>query len=427
MRDDALQQFNELFGPEFGHGKALGLERLREALKALGSPQDHLPPTLHIAGTNGKGSTLAFMGAIAQAAGLVVHAFTKPHLFLVRERFLIANALADDADLIKAAKQVAKATSALTHFDAQVASAFILFSQTPADVVLLETGMGGRDDSTNVIASPALTLISAIGHDHQDALGGSIEAIAAHKAGIIKSGVPCIVGRQTYEVASRVIEAQAEAVGAPLFRHGVEWDVYASGGRLVVQTQTRVLDLPLPALHGAHQIENAGLACAALLTWREFSDDAFAAGLAKARWPGRLQPLTRGPLSARVRTLGGEMWVDGAHNPEAAAALSKALAKMRAERGGENIAIVGLRERKDASRFVHEIARGVDRVIAIPLAEPHYDPGALSKLAEAEGVKAQTAASLAEAVEAAASARQPRVLICGSFLLAAEALALEEA
>jgi len=422
------RRFEELFGPEFGHGKPFDLNLLRAALEALGSPQLALPPVIHVAGTNGKGSTIAFMSAIAEAAGLKVHAFTKPHLFQLNERFVVSNRFADDRALLEAAQDVARVAPNLTQFDAQVAAALLLFREHQAALALIETGMGGRDDSTNVIATPAVSVITPIGLDHQDALGATLAEIAAHKAGILKPGAPAIIARQTPE-AMAVIEAHAEAIGASLFRCGVEWDAYASHGRLVVQTETRALDLPLPALQGRHQIDNAGLACAALLNSGavEIEDSAFAAGVETASWPARLQPLTRGPFSAPIRAIGGEVWVDAGHNADAAAALARALNDMKARRGGETTVIVGLRKRKDAATFIGAIVRGADRIIAVPLSDDHIAPHAIASLAHQLYKHARTAASLSEAMQNAAQLPAPRVLICGSFLLAAEALAAESA
>jgi len=418
-----------LFGPEFGHGKPFARAPLLKALEALGAPQANLgKPVIHVAGTNGKGSTIAFMRAIAEAAGLRVHAFTKPHLRQLSERFVLAGAAASDEKLIETAERVHAAGPDLTQFDAQVAAAFLLFEETPADIVLLETGMGGRDDSTNVVPWPALTVITPVALDHQDALGASLGEIAAHKAGILKRNSPAIIARQD-EPARVVIEDYAESVGAPLYRQGAEWDAYASHGRLVVQTENRALDLPLPALFGAHQIDNAGVACAAFLApWRySFNDDEFAAGIVNARWPGRLQPLTRGPLSAPIRARGGEVWVDGGHNTHAAYALARALKDMKAQRGGSNVAIVGLRKRKNALSFIAALAQGVSHVIAVPLSEDYVSVHEIAKYGYDVGLEVDTATSLEAAMQNAAQLPAPRVLICGSFLLAAEALAAESA
>lgn len=423
----SARAFNALFGPEFGHGKCFDLAALGDVLERLGAPQANLgAPVFHVAGTNGKGSVIAFMRAIAEASGLRVHAFTKPHLFALRERFVVAGNIANDDALIAAAERVAAISTEITQFDAQVAVALMLFDETPADLVLLETGMGGRDDSTNVVAWPAASIITPIGLDHQDILGATLSEIAAHKSGILKRHSPAIVARQAPEAMS-VIEDAARRVGVPLFRCGVEWDAYASNGRLVVQTETRALDLPLPALIGAHQIENAGLACAAFLapTRHTISDDAFAAGIASARWPARLQALTRGALSAPIRAMGGEVWVDGGHNAHAAEALARELKSMKERRGGANVAIVGLRARKDAEAFVVGLAPSVDHIITVPLSENHLSPEALAALASKAGASARAASSLGDAMQIAAQFPAPRILICGSFLLAAEALAGE--
>lgn len=428
MDDPVQRRFVELFGPEFGHGKAFDLNLLRDALEALGSPQRALPPVIHVAGTNGKGSTIAFMSAIAEAAGRKVHAFTKPHLFQLNERFVVSSRFADDRALFEAAEDVARVAPALTQFDAQVATAFLLFREHQASLAFVETGMGGRDDSTNVVEAPAASVITPIGLDHQDALGEALAEIAAHKAGILKAGAPAIVARQAPE-AMEVIEERAESVGAPLFRCGVEWDAYASHGRLVVHTETRALDLPLPALQGRHQIDNAGLACAALLyaNAAEINDAAFAAGVENAAWPARLQPLTRGPFSAPIRTIGGEVWIDTGHNAHAAQALSRALEQMKMRRGGTNIAIVGLRKRKDALAFIAAIAAGAEHIIAVPLADDHVSVHEMAALGDKLGREVSTAPTLAAAMQNAAQLPAPRVLICGSFLLAAEALAAESA
>jgi dihydrofolate synthase/folylpolyglutamate synthase len=344
----------------------------------------------------------------------------------LRERFVVAGDVIGDDALIDAAERVAAVSTEITQFDAQIAVALQLFDETPADLVLLETGMGGRDDSTNLIPWPAAAIITPIGLDHQDALGATLADIAAHKAGILKRHSPAIIARQAAE-AMAAIEDAARRVGAPLFRCGVEWDVYASNGRLVVQTDARMLDLPLPSLVGAHQLENAGLACAAFLapTRHTIGDDAFAAGVSTARWSARLQPLTRGRLSAPIRAKGGEVWVDAGHNAHAAEALARALASMKARRGGTNVAIVGLRARKNAEAFARALAPGADHIIAIPLSEDHIAPETLAAFARSAGIAARSASSLAAALREATQFPAPRVLICGSFLLAAEALAGE--
>lgn len=423
MRDVVSDKFTELFGPEFGHGKAFDLAPLRAALAALGNPQDKVPPIIHVAGTNGKGSTIAFMRAIAEAAGLRVHAYTKPHLFKLNERFVVAGAPASDEALIAATECIAAISRNITHFDALIATAFLLFSETPADLVLLETGMGGRDDSTNVV-TPALSVITPIGLDHQDALGATLAEIAAHKAGIIKPNTPAIIARQEDE-AREIVEARATSAHAPLLQNGQDWDAYANAGRLIVQTETRALDLPLPTLAGAHQIENAGLACAALMLWRaDLPDDAFASGIANAAWPARLQPLTRGPFSASIRAIGGEVWVDGGHNAHALSALRNWAIAADAQRRAPLVVIFAARPRKNWAIALKWLAIKAERVIAVPMHDG-VDPQQIAKYINSEGTPSLAAPSLAAAMQNAAQLPAPRVLICGSFVLAAEALAAE--
>jgi dihydrofolate synthase/folylpolyglutamate synthase len=418
--DRAQQTFERLFGPEFGHGKAFDLARLKRALSALGDPQTKLPPVIHVAGTNGKGSTIAFMRAIAEAAGLAVHAFTKPHLLKLNERFVVAGGEVGDAALIDAAERVARVDAELTQFDAQVAAAFLLFSETPADLVLLETGMGGRDDSTNVIERPALSVITPVHLDHVEALGRTIPDIAVHKAGIIKPGAPAAVGLQIEDVHD-VLMARAAEVGAPYLRMRAEW---LPGEQIEVRGENRTLILPEPTLLcGPHQAWNAALAAFAMLHWRDFTDDVFAAGIRNARLPARLEQLTDGALSATVRAAGGEVWIDGGHNLEAARWLRYALDLMQEQRAMTNIAIVGMRARKDGQRFVEELSTGVARFIFVPLeGDACIPPEELAGYAHELNALADTAPSLEAAMQNAAQSSAPRVLVCGSFLLAAEAL-----
>lgn len=422
MNDRPLETFERLFGPEFGHGKLFDAGRMRAALNALGDPHKKLPPVIHIAGTNGKGSTLAFMRAIAEAAGLNVHTFTKPHLIALHERFLVAGAPAPDEALINAAERVSNTAPQLTQFEAQVAAALLLFSETPAGLCLIETGMGGRDDATNVFERPRACVLTPIDFDHQEFLGASIAEIAAHKAGILRPGAPAIVARQS-DQARQVIELYAERIGAPLCRCGVEWDAYPSAGRLVVQTESRVLDLPAPALHGAHQFDNAGLAVAALVyaAVADISDASFAQGIASARWPGRLQPLTRGPLAERALANGAELWIDGGHNVHAARALAAWLAAADRVRPGPSAVIIGMRARKDWRGFLAALAEAAPRIITVPIPEDPVDPGALASHARTLGLATESALTLDDALTRSRGA--VRILICGSLLLAGEALA----
>lgn len=421
VTDPAQNAFTSLFGPEFGHGKAFDLSKLRGALDKLGAPHRHLPPVIHVAGTNGKGSTIAFMRAITEAAGLRVHAFTKPHLFELSERFLVSGAPAATELLVETAQRIAGADATLTQFDAQVAAAFLMFSATPADLCLIETGLGGRDDSTNVIERPRACVLTPIGLDHQDVLGASLAEIAAHKAGILKSGAVAVVARQA-DAAAHVIEAAAQRIGASLFREGVEWDVVAQRGRLVVQTETRVFDLDPPVLEGPHQTGNAGLAVAALLAAdiAPLDDATMSAGLRNARWAGRLQPITRGALAAGAE--GAEVWVDGGHNAHAAQALVHALAAMDRKRPARTALVIGLRTRKDWRAFIDTLAASAAFIAAVPL-EDGVAPGELAQHARARGVEALEAQNVEQAVAQASGRGARRILVCGSLLLAAQALA----
>jgi dihydrofolate synthase/folylpolyglutamate synthase len=424
VNDNAHAEFTRLFGPEFGHGKSFDLARLRATLKVLGDPQDRLPPVIHVAGTNGKGSSIAFMRAIAEAAGLMVHAFTKPHLNQINERFVFAGREAEDEALIDMAECIAQIEPDLTQFDAQVATALALFADVPADLVLLETGMGGRDDSTNVIARPALTVLTPIALDHQEALGARLSDIAAHKVAILRPHVPCVIARQFLE-ARQTIEKHAEAIGAPLLWQGEAWDIYAQSGRMTLQMEDRALDLPTPALYGAHQIDNAGLAIAALLTWRpDFPEAAIAQGVQNTQWPGRLQPVRRGAL----KDLAGdaEVWIDGGHNAHAARALAAFLKQQDAKRPAETTIVLGMRARKDAKAFLEELKQTGAALYCVPLSEDGADPVQLAAAAAYLGIEAEASASLQDAITKARNSGASRILICGSLLLAGEALRLNQ-
>lgn len=422
MIDPGAKTFEQLFGPEFGHGKPFDLDRLRAALEALGSPQLKLPPIVHVAGTNGKGSTIAFMRSLAWGMNLKVHLFEKPHLFELRERFQVAPKIAAEQDaLIAVAEEIARVDSSLTHFDAQIAAAFLLFSRAPADIVLLEAGMGGRDDSTNVITNPAATVITPIGLDHVDVLGPTLADIARHKAGILKPGVPAIIARQAPEV-SEIIEGEAERVGAPLFRCGVEWDVFEQSGRLAFQGTDRLVEFSRPALPGRHQIDNAGLAIAALHAMNMLPDSLnreLSTALSNTFFLGRLSRVRGGKLSTRVEDEGGAVWVDVGHNAHAAAALAQWIEPTRAF-SGATVAIIGMRARKDVDAFLATLGPSLDKVITVPLSEAHVPPKELAERARKLGLNASAAPSLRHAMKEAARFPEPLVLICGSFLLAAD-------
>jgi dihydrofolate synthase/folylpolyglutamate synthase len=414
-------------GHEFDHTFSLELSRIEAALEALGRPQDRLAPVFHVAGTNGKGSVCAFLRAIMEGAGRRAHVFTSPHLIRPNERIRIAGKLVSDAQFIAALDKLAATGALVTYFEAITAAAFLLFAETPADAVILETGLGGRVDATNIFPKPAAAIITPIDMDHAHLLGDTLAKIAAEKAGILKAGVPAIIARQKPD-AMEVIEARARAIGAPLERCGVEWDCWVKNGRMLVQTEDRLLDLPLPLLVGPHQIDNAGLAVrAALLMQPALSDDEIGKGVASAQWPARMQLITQGPLAAQVRAAGGELWIDGGHNVHAGLALAATLAQLRARAPKPVIAVCGMLGTKDCAGFFGTIADQIDGVVTapIPSSRAALDPRDLAAIANAQGLRAIAASSLPEGLSLALKQSEaPRIIICGSLYLAGEALAL---
>ncbi|MFV0361303.1 bifunctional folylpolyglutamate synthase/dihydrofolate synthase, partial [Tropicimonas sp.] len=301
----------------------LSLGRTLRLLEALGRPQDRLPPVIHIAGTNGKGSTLAMLRAGLAAAGMRVHAYTSPHLVRFHERIVLAGEEIGEEPLCDALSRTLDRNGGapVTFFEATTCAAFDAFARVPADILLLEVGMGGRMDTTNVVDHPALTVITPVALDHQAFLGSTVAGIAGEKAGILKRGVPCIVGRQDDE-ATEVIEARAAALGVPLLACGQHWQVWEERGRLVFQDERGLLDLPLPSLSGPHQIDNAGMALAALRHLGH-GETACEASVTSARWPARMQRLRHGPLAESAPD--AELWLDGGHNAHAARAIAATL------------------------------------------------------------------------------------------------------
>lgn len=406
----------------------LSLDRMHRLLADLGDPQNGLPPVVHIAGTNGKGSTAAFLGAALAAAGLRVNAYTSPHLVRFAERYRIAGAIIADDDLRALLEEIddRNAGKAITAFEITTAAAFLAFSRTPADIAILETGLGGRYDATNVIARPAATIITPIGYDHMAFLGDTLAEIAGEKAAIQKSGVPSIVAAQ-HPDASRVVTAVADDVGAPLYRAGTEWHFTArpDGGGEYRRGQT-AWRLPAPSLPGSHQLGNAMLAaaCLEICGFPRVTPEAVRTGIAQARWPGRMQRLTGGPLVASLPD-GSELWVDAAHNPMGAAALADALAA-RARPGAPPLHLVcAMLDDKDAAGFLAPFAPVAAGLTAVPL---HGEPRAMSpriivEAAEAAGLPAASADSLAAALSRIAGTAHPaRVLITGSHILVGDAL-----
>ncbi len=391
----------------------LKLDRLVRLLGALGNPQTRLPPVIHVAGTNGKGSVCAFTRAMAEAAGLRVHVYTSPHLVKFNERIRLAGALVSDEALAGALDEIEAVNEGnqITVFEAITAAAFLLFSRVPADLCVLEVGLGGRFDATNVIR-PAACAITSISMDHQDFLGDTLGAIAAEKAGIIKPGIPVVVGAQQPE-ALAVIMAEAQAAQAPLLLRGRDWEVTPTPQGLRFQG----LELPPPALPGAHQAENAALAMLALrAAGFAFSPEVLAAGLRGVEWPARLQRL-HGALLAALPP-GSELWLDGAHNPGGAEALA---AQLRAW-GGDVTLILGMKQAKDVGEVMRILLPHAAQIFAV--AEPGQHLALpVEAIIAASGGRALPGPDVAGAL--AQITAPTRVLICGSLYLAGEVLKLE--
>jgi dihydrofolate synthase / folylpolyglutamate synthase len=412
----------------------LSLGRIERLLAALGHPEQKFPPVLHVAGTNGKGSFLAFARAIAEALGQRVHVYTSPHLLHFHERIVLAgphgSAPIAEELLVECLARAEQANDGelITLFEITTAAAFIAFAEVPADFLLLETGLGGRLDATNVVAKPRLTAITPISIDHVSFLGDTVTAIAGEKAGILKPGVTCVVGRQEQD-AFQVIEARAERIGAPLHVAGRDFDMYEQHGRLVFSTPTRLLDLPLPRLRGRHQIENAGTAIAAaeLLFGEALTARALEQGLTQAEWPARLERLAAGSLHAYVAD-GTEIWLDGGHNAAGGRVIAQALAELEERVSRPMHLVFGMMESKDAHAFIAPFKGLVERVYTVPIPdEPNaFGAEALAEIARAEGFDVVAATGVPDALLKShdALAGPARVLICGSLYLAGHVLKL---
>lgn len=403
----------------------LGLDRVRAALSLFGDPHASLPPVVHLAGTNGKGSTLAFLRAMAEAGGLKVHAYTSPHLARIHERWRLAGRLVDEPRLLDVALRVARVAvrTPLTVFEAETVAAFVLFAEHPADLVLLETGLGGRLDATNVVERPELTVITTIDLDHTDMLGPDIATIAGEKAGIIKAGRPCVIGVQRPE-ALAVLEARAGRLDAPTRVFGRDFDAWPERGGMAFQTGSVFLDLPPPALAGRHQIANAAAAAMAALELG-LSPAAVSGGVAGAVWPGRMQRIAGGPLAAPAGVAGLDLWLDGGHNPHGAAAAAAHMRALGVGTGGLGL-ICGLLSTKDSAGFFRAFGdlRPLVACVPIPGSPQAADPGELAAAARSEGLDAQAADSCEAALAGLAGRLPPggRILICGSLHLAGHVL-----
>lgn len=410
----------------------LSLDRVQRLLADLGNPQDHLPPVIHVAGTNGKGSVIAFLRAFLEAAGYRVHAYTSPHLVRFNERIRLAGEIISDGALSDLLEEVERVNDnkPITFFEVTTCAAFLAFSRIPADVVLLETGLGGRLDATNVVRRPAMTVLTPIGMDHEQYLGGRLESIAAEKAHILKPGSPCVFSKQERK-AAQIIELRSLEVGAPTFAEGKEWHVRVQPGRngageVVYQGRAMTWTLPTPALPGSHQVRNAGLALAAIEHLKGFTvpEAALAKGMRNVEWPARLQRLTRGPL-VDLLPPDWELWLDGAHNPHAGKMLATFL---RGWKDKPLDVISGMMGPKDAGAFFGHIAAKVHRLRAVPVpgeinAKP---PEEVAEAARAQGIQDVAVAGGIETAlkDLIANASRPqRVLIVGSLYLAGTVLA----
>ncbi len=418
-------------------GYDLTLDRVRRLLADLGNPQNRLPPTIHVAGTNGKGSVVAFCRSILEAAGRTVHVHTSPHLVNWHERYRLGGtgedgrgALVSDAVLAEAVERAAEANAGqpITVFEILTAVTFLLFSEHPADVALVEVGLGGRFDATNVIERPAVTAITSISLDHQSYLGDRVELIAAEKAGIVKRGVPLVVGPQGEAAALEVFKTTAARQRAPLFVYGEDVFAFAENGRLVYQDEGGLLDLPLPRLPGRHQIGNAATAIATLRRGGfDPSPQAIEAGLLSAEWPGRLQRLTSGPLVAAAAP-GSEIWLDGGHNPGAGAVIAEALASMEDRVQRPLFLISGMLSTKDPVGFFEAFSGIARRVFTVPIAssDAGLDPDELADAAIDAGLEAEPCFSVEEAIRLVSTGWSvepaPRFLICGSLYLVGDVL-----
>ncbi len=414
----------------------LGLSRIEHVLEQLGRPQDRLPPAIHVAGTNGKGSTVAQLRAILEASAASVHVYTSPHLVRFNERIVLAGHEIDDDSLIDLLRRVrtANGDAPLSFFEATTAAAFLAFAETPADYAIIEVGLGGRVDATNVFI-PRLSAMTPIDYDHVEFLGRDLAGIAREKAGIIKTGRRIFTGPQR-DVVNEVLRTQADKAKAPIKNWGQDFRAYRQQGRLVFETNCELLDLPLPALAGDHQIINAGLAVALARDLGILSED-IGVGLSQAIWPARMQPLPNGPLMDIAADSGAEVWLDGGHNPHAARALSAHMATLESRSPKPLILVMGILANKNAGGFLDYFEGLAAGLVAIKI-EDHasLSPDVLMELAETRGMATIIGKNLTDALQKAANmgkalSRQtvdeivtpPRILICGSLYLAGHVLA----
>lgn len=408
----------------------LGLDRITRLLARIGDPHLALPPVVHVAGTNGKGSTCAFLRAGIEGAGLTAHVYASPHLVRFNERIRLAGTLIDDGTLALLLEEVLDAGGDIgaSFFEVTTAAAFLAFSRTPADACVIEVGLGGRLDATNVVPSPAVCAIAQLGIDHQAFLGDTAEAIAGEKAGIAKPGVPLVTMAYTDTVAERVA-AVAATVGAPVFAAGTDWQFAVAGDRLHYSDRRGAIETPLPGLAGPHQPSNLALAIAALRHQSTISmpDSAFANAARNARWPARMQRLSDGPLT-RLLPPDSELWLDGGHNEAAATSVSAALGAVACDRPVH--LVVGMLENKDAMGLLRPIAARATSLTGVPTpGHAHHSPAALAATAQRLGiVETHRASDVRAALEHLAMSAEPGsvVLILGSLYLAGTVLAAND-
>jgi dihydrofolate synthase/folylpolyglutamate synthase len=402
----------------------LSLGRMRDCLAKLGHPERRLPPVIHVAGTNGKGSTCAFIRAIAEAAGQRVHVYTSPHLVRFHERIRLAGELVSEDALSDALEHVERVNAGdpITVFEITTAVALHLFAQVPADLLVLEVGLGGRFDATNIVDAPAATAITSISMDHMDFLGDTLGKIAFEKAGIIKRAVPCATGAQAPE-AMDVLERVAAETGASLLRRGRDWDIAHEDGVLTWRDAAMAVALPRLGLPGSHQADNAGVAIAALRAWNPpwLTAAAIAEGVARAEWPARMQRLT-GRLAALLPA-GWELWLDGGHNAGGGVAIAQHLAGAFADRPAH--VLVGMKGGKQAPEFLASVAPHATTLWAV--AEPgQHLAMPIEAIVAASGGLAREGGTVEQALRAIPKDGPPaRVLICGSLYLAGEVLKLD--
>jgi dihydrofolate synthase/folylpolyglutamate synthase len=410
----------------------LTLERMWRILDRLGNPERKLPPVIHVAGTNGKGSTIAFLRAMMEAAGLSAHCYTSPHLVRFHERIRIGHRKGgrlipeDELSLLLAECEKANGGEPITFFEITTAAALLAFARKPADYLLLEVGLGGRLDATNVVTQPRLTIISSIDYDHQQFLGDSLTLIATEKAGILKRGVTGIVGVQHAE-ARETIEREAGRVGAPLLIANQDWQAYEQHGRLVFQDENGLLDLPMPQLLGRHQIDNAGNAIAAIRALGDLriSDQHIAQGLKTVSWPARMQRLGPGSLHAFIPN-DCELWLDGGHNPSGGRALAQSFSELNERYSRPLVLVWGMLNTKEPDGFIAPFAGIAHKVVSlkIPGEENAVAAERLAEAARAHRLQAETATTLEDAIiKAGMTDPAPRILICGSLYLAGRVLA----